>query len=119
DHAADLLLAPTDVAMGHLANEGLADRSVLVGDVMTDVLYRVRDRVIADPPGLPAGVEAGRFRVATLHRPDNTDDPVRLSAIVDQLAALEMPVLLAAHPRLKALAAQHGIDLARGAVMPV
>ena len=36
DHAADLCVAPTDVAMRHLADEGLLDRSVLVGDVMTD-----------------------------------------------------------------------------------
>src|SRR5690606_5683530 len=42
DHAADLLLAPTQVAMDHLAAEGLASRSMLVGDVMTDVLYSVR-----------------------------------------------------------------------------
>src|SRR5690606_20329342 len=32
DHAADLCLAPTEVAMQHLANEGLTDTSVLVGD---------------------------------------------------------------------------------------
>jgi UDP-N-acetylglucosamine 2-epimerase (non-hydrolysing) len=32
DHAADLLLAPTQVAMDHLANEGLKDKSRLVGD---------------------------------------------------------------------------------------
>src|SRR5690554_7746036 len=31
DHAADLLLAPTEVAMEHLRTEGLAGRSVLVG----------------------------------------------------------------------------------------
>ncbi len=38
DHAADLLLAPTETAMRHLASEGLRARSRLVGDVMTDVL---------------------------------------------------------------------------------
>ena len=32
DHAADLLLAPTEVAASHLAEEGLADRTVVVGD---------------------------------------------------------------------------------------
>src|SRR4029453_4927582 len=36
DHAADLLLAPTEEAMRHLAAEGLAGRSTLVGDVMVD-----------------------------------------------------------------------------------
>ncbi len=41
DHAADLCLAPTEVAMRHLAHEGLAERSRLVGDVMTDVCLRV------------------------------------------------------------------------------
>jgi UDP-N-acetylglucosamine 2-epimerase (non-hydrolysing) len=45
DHAADLCLAPTQVAMKHLADEGLLGRSVLVGDVMTDVLYAVRDQI--------------------------------------------------------------------------
>src|SRR5690606_1331964 len=38
DHAADLLLAPTEVAREHLAAEGLAERTVVVGDVMIDVL---------------------------------------------------------------------------------
>jgi UDP-N-acetylglucosamine 2-epimerase (non-hydrolysing) len=119
DHAADLLLAPTTVAMQHLSNEGLADRSILVGDVMTDVLYSVRDRVRAESVPLPDGVEPGRFRVATLHRPDNTDDPERLAAILEQLAALDLPVLLATHPRLGHLAEKHGIPLEQGAVRSI
>ncbi len=57
DHAADLLLAPTEVAMGHLASEGLAARAVLVGDVMTDVCFRVRDAVAANPLPLPDGLD--------------------------------------------------------------
>jgi len=42
-HCADLLLAPTEVAMGHLAKEGLRDRAVLVGDVMIDAFEHARD----------------------------------------------------------------------------
>ena len=53
DHAADLLLVPTQTAMGHLAREGLAERAVMVGDVMTDVCFRVRDTVIGCPVDLP------------------------------------------------------------------
>jgi len=116
DHAADLLLAPTAVAMEHLAHEGLAERSVLVGDVMTDVLYSVRDRLLADPRPTPFGLPTAGYYVATIHRPDNTDDPARLRGIVAALAGLDRPVLLLAHPRLRALAEQHGIRLDHGAL---
>lgn len=116
DHSADLLLAPTQVAMDHLATEGLAGRSVLVGDVMTDVLYQVREKLAADSEPIPAGLTAGDYFVSTIHRPDNTDSPDRLRAIVSALAALDKPVLLLAHPRLASLAAQHGIELEQGAI---
>ncbi|MGV8972731.1 MAG: non-hydrolyzing UDP-N-acetylglucosamine 2-epimerase [Rhodoglobus sp.] len=119
DHAADLLLAPTQVAMEHLAHEGLGEKSVLVGDVMTDVLYSVRDRILANPLPLPEGVERGAYYVATLHRPDNTDDPARLAEIVAQLGSLEHPVLLAAHPRLLALAESHRLNLDQGAIRTI
>lgn len=116
DHAADLLLAPTQLAMEHLTREGLGDRAVLVGDVMTDVLYDVRDGVLADPKRIPLGLSEGDYYVATIHRPDNTDDPTRLNGIVDALAGLGLPVLLLAHPRLRALAERYSIPLDRGAL---
>ncbi|KRA29942.1 MULTISPECIES: non-hydrolyzing UDP-N-acetylglucosamine 2-epimerase [unclassified Nocardioides] len=120
DHAADLLLAPTTVAMGHLADENLAERSVLVGDVMVDVCLQVRDAVLTaghGPTNLPHDIDVTLpYLVATLHRPDNTDDPVRLNAILDALAALPVPVSLLAHPRLVAKAAEHGIALERGSL---
>ena len=119
DHASDLLLAPTEVAMQHLAHEGLAKHSVLVGDVMTDVLYRVRDRLADEGIGAPDGLVAGEYYVATIHRPDNTDDPERLRAIVAALASLDAPVLLLAHPRLRSLAQTAGIELSTGAVRAV
>lgn len=119
DHAADLLLAPTSVAMAHLARENLADRSVLVGDVMVDVCLQVRDAVreTGRPATLPAGVDpAAPYLVATLHRPDNTDDRDRLAALLDSLAALPVPVVLLAHPRLVAKAREHGLEIERGAL---
>ncbi len=119
DHAADLLLAPTQVAMGHLADEGLAARSVLVGDVMTDVCFRVRDAVLAQGPAPVAGLEPGGYVLATVHRAENTDDADRLRAVVAALAALPVPVVLAAHPRLRARCAEHGIDLAAGSLRAI
>ncbi|MBD3784262.1 MAG: UDP-N-acetyl glucosamine 2-epimerase, partial [Micrococcales bacterium] len=86
DHAADLCLAPTEVALGHLRDEGLAARSVVTGDVMTDVCLRTAELVRDRAPVLPAGVEAGDYVLSTIHRAENTDDPQRLRAIVEGLA---------------------------------
>ena len=44
DHTSDLLLAPTKVAMDHLIREGLGDRSVLAGDVMTDICLATSEK---------------------------------------------------------------------------
>ncbi|HCS61201.1 MAG TPA: UDP-N-acetylglucosamine 2-epimerase (non-hydrolyzing) [Microbacterium sp.] len=120
DHAADLLLAPTQVAVEHLAVEGLAERTVLVGDVMTDVLYEVRDEVGSRPSALleELGLEAGSFYIATIHRAENTDDPARLREVSGALGGLDKPVVLLAHPRVIAKAAEHGIDLAQGSLVP-
>ena len=120
DHAADLLLAPTRVAMDHLASEGLAARSRLVGDVMTDVCYLVRDAVAGAAPQLPAGVDPDApYVLATIHRADNTDDPARLAAVVKALGSVPVPVVLLAHPRLRARAAEFGLDLDGGSVRAV
>ncbi|THV33576.1 non-hydrolyzing UDP-N-acetylglucosamine 2-epimerase [Glycomyces buryatensis] len=120
DHCADLLLAPTPEAVRHLRTEGLADRSVFVGDVMVDVCLRNRDAVLADTemrPRLPAGIDPDEpFLLATLHRAENTDDPERLRELLDALASLPLPVALLAHPRLVARAEQYGLDLGAGAL---
>lgn len=118
DHSADLCLAPTQVAMDHLAHEGLAARSVLVGDVMTDVLRRTAARVEAAPVSSPVG-GSEPYVVATIHRPQNTDDAGRLAAILSALAGLDRRVFLAAHPRLVDRAAAHGLKLEQGAITPV
>ncbi|WP_025618399.1 non-hydrolyzing UDP-N-acetylglucosamine 2-epimerase [Salinispora cortesiana] len=120
DHAADLLLAPTNEAMRHLAAEGLAARSTLVGDVMVDVCLRIRDSVLSGDhpaPALPEGIQPDEpYLLATLHRAENTDSPERLAMLVDALADLPVPVALLAHPRLAAKAEEHGVRLSRGAV---
>ncbi|QKJ20018.1 non-hydrolyzing UDP-N-acetylglucosamine 2-epimerase [Microbacterium hominis] len=119
DHAADLLLAPTQVAVDHLAHEGLTGRTVLVGDVMTDVLFEVRDQVGQTASALleELSLEPGGYYVATIHRAENTDDPARLAEVAAGLAGLDKPVVLLAHPRVVAKAAAHGISLTQGSLI--
>ncbi len=120
DHAADLLLAPTEEAVRHLTDEGLAKRAVLVGDVMVDVCLRVRDAVLPGDhraPALPGGIDPEQpYLLATLHRAENTDDPQRLAMLLGAMSELPVPVALLAHPRLVARAKEYGIALDQGAV---
>lgn len=102
DHAADMLFAPTETAMRNLAAEGIAPgRCHLVGDVMYDasLFYRERARMPEWFPGL--GIEPGEFVLATVHRAENTDDPARLSGIMQGLAGCGLPVILPLHPRTR------------------
>jgi UDP-N-acetylglucosamine 2-epimerase (non-hydrolysing) len=100
DHAADLLFAPTETAMANLATEGLDDRAHETGDVMVDTLTWARDRA-ADASDVLSrlSLDAGAYVLATVHRPRNADDPGRLAAILDALAAAPSPVVLPVHPR--------------------
>ena len=120
DHAADLLLAPTEVAMGTSCDEGSASRSVVVGDVMTDVCFRVRDAVAAAPPRCPTAsrLRAGDYVAATLHRAENTDDPDRLRRLVAGAAGAAPARRAARAPAAAGSRAAAGISLTGGSLRP-
>jgi UDP-GlcNAc3NAcA epimerase len=108
DHLADLLLAPTPVAIENLAHEGLADRSRMVGDVMVDT-FRWAEPL--SEPHLPLlARELPGYLLVTLHRAENVDDPQRLAVLFDAIA-LDRAVLLPMHPRTRAAMEQAGLRL--------
>jgi len=106
DHVSDLLLAPTETAMKNLRDENLSDRAFKCGDVMLDALLfnsrlaEQRSEILHE-----LGLVPGRYAVATLHRPVNTDagNLVRVLDILAEIAANEIPVVFPAHPRTKAI----------------
>jgi UDP-N-acetylglucosamine 2-epimerase (non-hydrolysing) len=121
DHLADLLLAPTATAAGHLAAEGIPPtRVVVTGNTVVDAARRLlptRDECAAIATA--SGVEPGHFVLSTFHRVENVDDPDALRRIVTTLAGLPLPVVLPVHPRTADRAARAGIELATGALRPV
>ncbi len=106
DRLSTWLFVPTAAAEGHLRREGVDPAAVhLVGDVMYDVALLHGARVSAGDDGLARlGVRAGPYALATIHRAENTDDPIRLAAIVRglQAVAAELPVVWPMHPRTRA-----------------
>lgn len=102
DRLANLLLCPSEDAVGILAAEGVdQDRIVLVGNTMIDSLLHRAEPHHADSVRERFGVTDGGYVLATLHRPTVVDDPVRLVLAMEALEAISrrMPVLFPAHPR--------------------
>lgn len=102
DHLSDLLFCPTPLAIENLRKEGLYERALLTGDVMYDAALAYRE--IAEARSGPLGDfwRRGEFALATVHRAENTDDPVRLREIVgalNQVAQTVCPVVWPVHPR--------------------
>lgn len=108
DHASDLCFAPTVNAMKNLESEGLAERSILVGDVMTDVCLQTLKEVRLEQKN---SVPVGDYVLATIHRAENTDDRTRLEQIIKSLHELPIEVRLPVHPRLRARCDYYGIEL--------
>ncbi len=121
DHASDLLLAPTAGAVAQLTAEGLASRTVLVGDVMIDVCHSVARAIVGQPATAASRLDlsAGGYLVATIHRAENTDDPRRLQSLVEALSQLPLPVVVPIHPRLRDRASALGVDLHEGSLRPI
>jgi UDP-N-acetylglucosamine 2-epimerase len=100
DHASSLLLCPTQAAVDNLFGEGIRDGVHHVGDVMYDALKFNLDlshqrSAILDQLQLSKDT----YLLATVHRPRNTDDPVRFGAIMTAFGALDYPVIFPMHPR--------------------
>ncbi|HEX4257564.1 MAG TPA: UDP-N-acetylglucosamine 2-epimerase (non-hydrolyzing) [Streptosporangiaceae bacterium] len=111
---ADLHCAPTERSVANLVGEGVpARRIVLTGNTIVEATRAMMpgdqeaSQIVAG-----AGVEPDRYVLATIHRPENTDDPERLGIILDELSKLGPPVLLPLHPRTRLAAQRHGLDAA-------
>jgi UDP-GlcNAc3NAcA epimerase len=113
DHVSSLLFCPSDVSIHHLAAEGITKNVHCVGDVMLDVLQwaqeRAKPRAKEILDGL--GLKKRDYLLATVHRSENTDDPEKLSAILEAFNALDQTLVFPVHPRARKVIAAAGLHL--------
>jgi UDP-N-acetylglucosamine 2-epimerase len=62
------------------------------------------------------GLTEKRYLLATVHRAENTDDPVRLRAILEAFARLEEPVIFPVHPRTRKAVEGSGFRVQRSSL---
>jgi len=121
DHLSDLLAAPTALAVANLTKEGIADaRIICCGNTVVEAVRRQLPDVATRKKLLERlHLSPRQYVLATIHRPENTDDPRVLSEIMTQLVALPLPVIAPLHPRTLAAAQRAGLgrELARLTVL--
>jgi UDP-GlcNAc3NAcA epimerase len=103
DHLASLLLCPSPRAVANLAAEGIETGVTITGDINLDAML-LHFPTEADQKATLTrfGMRPGGYALATVHRTENTDVPIRLGGIIEafgRIAAAGLPVLFPAHPR--------------------
>ncbi|GDY29748.1 non-hydrolyzing UDP-N-acetylglucosamine 2-epimerase [Gandjariella thermophila] len=104
DHLGDLLCAPTSISADNMRREGIpSERIVVTGNTVVEAVrsqlpeLAERRRVLAE-----LGVQPDHYVLATIHRPENTDNHETLRAILEAFAEIARegwPVMLPIHPR--------------------
>lgn len=92
DTFADMLFCPTEQAIKNLQKESPGRPGIfLSGDVMCDTLNLIQKKAsqLVNEP----------YYFITLHRPYNTDDPSRMTRILNTLNTLNKKVIFSVHPR--------------------
>lgn len=112
DALADVCCAPHPSNAELLRREGVAASRIRVtGSTLVEALAGMLPSAMEREALLRShGVGAARFVLATIHRTENADDPVRLKALFAELAGIEVPVVLPLHPRTRARAGEFGLS---------
>jgi UDP-N-acetylglucosamine 2-epimerase (non-hydrolysing) len=111
DQLADVLFATSEDAVENLRREGIADERIhLVGNTMIDTLLRNLERFDPGPLVERLGL-AGRYVLATLHRPANVDSGDDVTAVADCIRGVadQVDVVLPIHPRGRERLAASGL----------
>ncbi|MDP8211183.1 MAG: UDP-N-acetylglucosamine 2-epimerase (non-hydrolyzing) [Candidatus Stygibacter australis] len=97
DKISDLLFCPTSTAVGNLALSGITGSKVILsGDIMLDAFLYYLPQAKAPKIKIPP-----EYLLSTIHRPENTDNPVNLNNIFSALnyIAKDIPLIIPLHPR--------------------
>jgi len=108
---AEVHCAPTERNATALRAEGIApERVVVTGNTVVEATLEARSRPARRvATWFPNGTQPRRYAVATIHRPENTDQPTALRRVLQGLRGLSVPVVFLAHPRTRKAIEQHGL----------
>jgi len=125
DRISSILFCPTTTAINNLDTEGFKNfdcRIIHSGDVMFDAVLFYKQKIKTHSRIIEKEKLANKkFILATLHRAENTNDPVRLAAICHALNQInkEIQIILPLHPRTRAFLKEQNLTLDARVIDPV
>jgi UDP-N-acetylglucosamine 2-epimerase (non-hydrolysing) len=116
DHSSDILMPYTTRSAENLVREGIGrDRIYVIGNPIYEVIRQYWNMTCRFDLLAEMNLDRHRYFLATMHRAENVDDPVRLRAIIEAFTALaetyEMPVVYPMHPRTRSRIAEFDIPI--------
>lgn len=111
DKLSRFLFVPTQTAVRNLVLEGQTDGVYNVGDVMFDSFLFNLSRIDQTKVLKKFRLQPKEFILATVHRPQNTDNPRILKELISTLAHLNELILFPIHPRTRNLMEKHNIQV--------
>ena len=114
DHLSFLLFCPTGQAIRNLAKENISEGIFFTGDVMYDAALTFGKAAEEKSKIISAlNVQSKKYRLCTVHRAENTDNPERLTQIIHAMVDIstsDCPVVLPLHPRTKAYLKNYNLN---------
>ena len=114
DHLSTRLFCPTSQSILNLTNEGITKGVYFTGDVMYDAT-QIFGEIAEEKSTIIAtlGLQPKNFRLCTVHRAGNTNDPERLTQIIHaliEIATPDCPIILPLHPRTKGYLTHYNLN---------
>lgn len=116
DHLSTWNFVPSDIALQYLRDENIKNNVYNVGDVMYDALIYYSNKTAQykkehffDRLQYLEKIHNSindKWYLATIHRPENTDNISTFYSILQGLQELDCPVIFPVHPRIKSLVAR-------------
>lgn len=112
DHVSALLFCSTHESVNNLSNENITQGVHHVGDIMYDVTRSVQAMTDAEKTRAAYAKDGKKLAICTIHRAENTADPVRLQRVVDFVKSYmdEYTIVLPLHPGTAKKIADAGVS---------
>jgi len=99
DSMSDYLFCPSELCKTVLTYEEIKGKVFFTGNLIVDVCRRLSE--VASRLNSSGIKDEGQYLLLTIHRPENSDDPVKLEMLRNHLEKVKYKIIFPIHPRTR------------------